>query len=177
LQGKNNRSKGNPAVYKLKEGDFMEERLRTVLAPYQGKSDMLIPILQQVQGELGYLPDEAMLEIARTTGIPESRVYAVASFYAQFYFTRRGRHQTKVCAGTACHVKGGARILDAFVRELGIASGCTSEDFEHSLETVACVGACALAPVVVVDEEVHGQVNSTTISKILDSFKEDPMEA
>ena len=155
----------------------MEERLRTVLAPYKGKSDMLIPVLQQVQAELGYLPDEAMLEIARTTGLPESRVYAVASFYAQFYFTRRGKHQTKVCAGTACHVKGGARILDAFERELGIANGCTSEDFEHSLETVACVGACALAPVVVVDEEVHGQVNSAAISKIMKNLKDDKMEA
>jgi NADH-quinone oxidoreductase subunit E len=154
----------------------MEERLSEILSPYEGKRDALIPILQKVQEELGYLPSEAMQEIARTTGLPQSRVYAVATFYAQFYFTRRGRHQTKICAGTACHVKGAARIMDTFERELGIACGETSEDYEHSLETVACVGSCALAPVVVVDEEVYGQVDSSKMSKIFDDFKETAKE-
>jgi NADH-quinone oxidoreductase subunit E len=161
---------------KAKEGDRMEERLSEILSPYEGKQDALIPILQKVQEELGYLPAEAMQEIARTTGLPQSRVYAVATFYAQFYFTRRGRHQTKICAGTACHVKGAARIMDTFERELGIACGETSEDYEHSLETVACVGSCALAPVVVVDEEVYGQVDSSKMSKIFNYFKESRKE-
>jgi len=150
----------------------MEERLNTVLAPYKGKGNALIPVLQAVQAELGYLPDDAMLAIAKTTGVPESRVYGVATFYAQFYFTRRGKNQTKVCTGTACHVKGAARVMDAFERELGIACGTTSEDYEHSLETVACVGSCALAPVVVVNEEVYGQFKSSKIGKILESLKE-----
>lgn len=145
----------------------MDETLHNLLAPYKDKSEALIPILQHVQGELGYLSDEAMLAIAGTTGIPESRVYAVASFYAQFYFTRRGKNQTKVCSGTACHVKGPARILDTFERELGIACGTTSEDYEHTLETVACVGSCALAPVVVVNDEVHGQMESGRVGKIV----------
>ncbi len=154
----------------------MEDRLGEILAPYKGKPDALIPILQKVQAEIGYLPEDAMLEIARTTGLSESRVYAVATFYAQFYFSRRGRHQTKVCAGTACHVKGGARILEAFERELGISCGSTSEDYEHSLETVACVGSCALAPVVVVDEEVYAEVDSKKISRIMEYFEADKAE-
>jgi NADH:ubiquinone oxidoreductase subunit E len=124
----------------------MEERLSKILSPYKGKRNALIPILQEVQAELGYLPDEAMMAIAKTTGLPESQVYGVATFYAQFYFSRRGKNQTKVCTGTACHVKGAARVLDAFEREMGIACGTTSEDYEHSLDTVACVGSCAPAP-------------------------------
>jgi NADH-quinone oxidoreductase subunit E len=149
----------------------MEERLTEILEPYKGNRHALIPVLQEVQAELGYLPDEAMLEIAKTTGLPESHVYGVATFYAQFYFSRRGKNQTKICSGTACHVKGAARVLDAFERGLGIACGSTSEDYEHSLETVACVGSCALAPVVVVNEEVHGQVESGKIDKILGKLK------
>jgi len=150
----------------------MEERLNAILEPYRGKKDSLIPILQKVQKELGYLPEEAMLEIARVTGVPESRVYGVATFYAQFYFTRRGKNQTKVCSGTACHVKGAARLRDALERELGIPCGTTSEDYEHTLETVACVGSCALAPVVVFNDEVHGQVETGKINKILAHSKE-----
>ena len=145
----------------------MEERLSAVLSPYEGRKDALIPILQKVQEELGYLPEEAMLAIAKITGMPESHVYGVATFYAQFYFSRRGKNQTKICSGTACHVKGAARVKDAFERELGIACGSTSEDYEHSLETVACVGSCALAPVVVVNDDVHGQVETSKIDKIL----------
>lgn len=150
----------------------MEERLSAILAPYKGKGNALIPILQEVQAEIGYLPDEAMLAIAKTTGLPESQVYGVATFYAQFYFSRRGKNLTKVCTGTACHVKGATRVMDAFERELGIACGTTSEDYEHSLETVACVGSCALAPVVVVNDNVHGQFKSSKIAKILESLKE-----
>ncbi len=151
----------------------MEERLSTILEPYQDQPNALIPILQEVQDELGYLPEEAMLEIAKTTGLPESQVYGVATFYAQFYFSRRGKNQTKVCSGTACHVKGAARVLDTFERELGIACGTTSEDYEHTLETVACVGSCALAPVVVINDHVHGQVTTGKVGKILkESSKE-----
>ncbi len=151
----------------------MEERLSAVLSPYEGRKDALIPMLQKVQEELGYLPEEAMMAIAKFTGTPESHVYGVATFYAQFYFSRRGRNQTKICTGTACHVKGAARVKDAFERELGLACGMTSEDYEHSLETVACVGSCALAPVVVVNEDVHGQVETGKIDKILEQSIKD----
>ena len=151
----------------------MEERLSAVLSPYEGREDALIPMLQKVQEELGYLPEEAMMAIAKFTGTPESHVYGVATFYAQFYFSRRGRNQTKICTGTACHVKGAARVKDAFERELGLACGMTSEDYEHSLETVACVGSCALAPVVVVNDHVHGQVETGKIDKILEQSIKD----
>ncbi len=151
----------------------MEERLSAVLSPYEGRKDALIPMLQKVQEELGYLPEEAMMAIAKFTGTPESHVYGVATFYAQFYFSRRGRNQTKICTGTACHVKGAARVKDAFERELGLACGMTSEDYEHSLETVACVGSCALAPVVVVNDHVHGQVQTGKIDKILEQSIKD----
>lgn len=151
----------------------MEERLSAVLSPYEGRKDALIPMLQKVQEELGYLPEEAMMLIAKITGMPESHVYGVATFYAQFYFSRRGKNQTKICSGTACHVKGAARVKDAFERQLGISCGSTSEDYEHSLETVACVGSCALAPVVVVNEDVHGQVQTGKIDKILEQSIKD----
>ena len=151
----------------------MEQRLSAVLSPYEGRKDALIPMLQKVQEELGYLPEEAMMAIAKFTGTPESHVYGVATFYAQFYFSRRGRNQTKICTGTACHVKGAARVKDAFERELGLACGMTSEDYEHSLETVACVGSCALAPVVVVNDHVHGQVETGKIDKILEQSIKD----
>jgi len=140
---------------------------RDILSQYKGERSELIPILQATQHELGYLPEEAMQEIAAFVSMADSQVYGVATFYSQFYFSRRGKHQTKVCSGTACHVRGAARVLDTFERELGIASGTTSEDYEHSLEKVACVGSCALAPVVVIDEKVYGQVDSGKISGIL----------
>jgi NADH-quinone oxidoreductase subunit E len=145
---------------------------RDVFSQFKGERSELIPILQATQHVLGYLPTEAMQEIAAFVSMPDSQVYGVATFYSQFYFSRRGKHQTKVCSGTACHVKGAARVLDTFQRELGIKCGMTSEDFEHSLETVACVGSCALAPVVVIDEKVYGQIDPGKISGILEKVIE-----
>lgn len=145
----------------------MEERLRTVLAPYKGKRDMLIPILQQVQATLGYLPDEAMAEISQVTGLPESRVYAVASFYAQFRFTPRGKHTIMVCRGTACHVRGAEKILEETERTLGIAEGETTKDLEYTLETVACIGCCALAPCIMIDEDVEAKLTPKMVSEVI----------
>lgn len=145
----------------------MEERLSAVLAPYSGKQDALIPILQKVQEEIGYLPDEAMFAIARTTGLPESRVYAVASFYAQFRFTPRGKHTIMVCRGTACHVRGAERILEETERTLGIVEGETTEDQQYTLETVACIGCCALAPCVMIDEEVEAKLTPKMVPEII----------
>ena len=142
----------------------MEERLRAVLSSYQGTGDELIPILQRVQGEFGYLPEQAMLRIARFTGVPESRVYAVATFYAQFRFTPIGRNQVMVCRGTACHVRGAPRILEEIERQLGIKEGETTPDREYSLETVACIGCCALAPCMMINKEVHGRLNGKVVA-------------
>ena len=144
----------------------MEERLSTVLAPYKGRGDRLIPILQEVQAELGYLPEEAMRAISKTTGLPESRVYAVASFYAQFRFTPMGKHTVMVCRGTACHVQGAKRILEETERQLGIQEGETTEDLEYTLETVACIGCCALAPCVMIDEEVEAKLTPKKVTEL-----------
>lgn len=149
----------------------MKERLHEILSPYEGKQDQLIPILQKVQGELGYLPDDAMLEIARTTGLSESRVYAVASFYAQFRFTPRGKHSFMVCRGTACHVKGAEKILEEAERSLGIVEGETTKDLQYTLETVACIGCCALAPCVMIDEEVEAKLTPKMVAEIIDGRK------
>jgi NADH-quinone oxidoreductase subunit E len=131
--------------------------LAEVFDSYSGNEQELISILQDVQERFGYLPEEAMLEISRFLGIPESRVYAVASFYAQFRFTPMGKNIVMCCRGTACHVKGAPRILDEVKRELGIDEGETTEDLEYTLETVACIGCCALAPCLMIMERVMGR--------------------
>ncbi|MBL7209874.1 MAG: NADH-quinone oxidoreductase subunit NuoE [Dehalococcoidia bacterium] len=140
-----------------------------MLAEYEGEKGALIPILQKVQEKVGYLPEEAISKVAAFTKMSESEIFGVASFYAQFYFTRRGKHTLKVCLGTACHVRGGERILDEVKRELGVESGETTKDYKFSLERVACFGACALAPVMVIDKNVYGRV---TIAKAKDILSE-----
>ena len=144
----------------------MEEQLHAILAPYEGRKDKLIPILQQVQGEYGYLSEESMAAIAGVTGLPESRVYAVASFYAQFRFKPMGKHKIMVCRGTACHVQGAKRILEETERQLGITEGETTEDLEYTLETVACIGCCALAPCVMIDEEVEAKLTPKKVTEL-----------
>jgi NADH-quinone oxidoreductase subunit E len=131
----------------------------------------LIPILQDVQKVLGYVPREAMREIARFLNLPESTVYGVVTFYAQFYLTRQGKHRIKVCRGTACHVRGSARIMEVVKKKLGIKPGETTPDYRFSLERVACFGSCALAPVMVVDGKVHGRMTPQKAEKILDQMR------
>ena len=145
----------------------MEERLKAILSSYQGKRDELIPILQKVQEEFGYLPEEAMLEVAKLTGVPESRVYAVATFYAQFRFTPMGRTIVTVCRGTACHVRGAPKVLQEMENQLGINVGETTGDLEYTLDSVACIGACGLAPVLKMGEEVHGKLQAKEVARIL----------
>jgi len=120
-----------------------------------------------VQGELGYLPEEAVSEIAHFLGVSESEVYGVASFYAQFRFEQQGKHGVKVCRGTSCHVRGGERILREVEKHLGIRPGETTDDFEYSLETVACFGSCALSPVMVIDKTVYGRMTNRRVAQIL----------
>lgn len=147
-----------------------EEKIDTILSRYQGTRQELIPILQEVQGEYGYLPREAMAKIARFLRTPASQIYGVATFFAQFYFTKRGKHGIKVCLGTACHVKGGARLMEAFERELNIPCGCTTEDHQFSLERVNCVGSCAIAPVVMVGEDVYGHLETKSVKEVLGRY-------
>jgi NADH-quinone oxidoreductase subunit E len=138
-----------------------------VLGSYTGEKAELIPILQQVQHVLGYLPEEAMGRIAAFTGVPECTVFGVATFYAQFKFVPVGRNVVKVCRGTGCYVKGAPRLLDEVEKLLGIRDGETTPDMEYTLETVACFGSCALAPVMVVNDRVYGRVSPEKVRKIL----------
>lgn len=133
--------------------------------------EQLLPILQRVQARLGYLPPAAMRQIAAALNIPEVEVYGVATFYSQFRFHPPGKHQIKVCLGTACHMMGGHIVLDCFERRLNIKEGQTTPDREYSLERVACVGCCSLAPVVVVDDKVEGKVSPTRVDGLLLALK------
>jgi NADH-quinone oxidoreductase subunit E len=134
------------------------EGLRRRLQTSERHRSRLIPLLQMAQKELSYLPPEAIRLVAEHLQIPASEVYGVATFYNQFRFTPPGKYPIKVCLGTACHVKGGEIILENFERKLGIKDGETTEDREFSIERVACVGCCALAPVVLVGDSVHGHM-------------------
>ncbi len=154
----------------------MHERLSSILAPYRGQRGALIPVLQKVQEELGYLPEEAISEIAHFLGVSESEVYGVASFYAQFRFIRQGEHTIKVCQGTACHVRGGRRILETVERELSLQPGETTEDYKFSLERVACFGSCALAPVVVVDKTVYGRMTTAKARQVLGGYLQEKQD-
>ncbi len=148
----------------------MHEKLSEVLTPYQGQKGATIPVLQKVQEELGYLPEETISEIANFLSLSKNEVYGVASFYAQFRFERPGEHIIKVCEGTACHVGGSARILEEVEREIGIQPGGTTEDYKFSLERVACVGCCALAPVMIVDNTVNAKMTIDKAKKTLAQY-------
>lgn len=133
----------------------------------------LIGILQEVQERFGYLPASALEEISRRSRTPLSRIYGVVSFYAQFYTSPRGRHTIHCCRGTACHVRGGKTVLQAIQKLLGIEDGETTEDMKFYLETVACVGTCFLAPVMMIDNQYFGHLTPQRVQSILNSFPGD----
>ena len=148
----------------------MQERLKTIFSGYGGERSDLIPILQDVQAALGYIPPEAMTQMAEFLKLPESTVYGVVTFYAQFYMTRQGKHKIKVCQGTACHVRGARRIMAAVRKKLGINPGETTEDYQFTIERVACFGSCALAPVMVVDGKVYGRMTPQKAERLLEDL-------
>jgi NADH-quinone oxidoreductase subunit E len=151
----------------------MLAQLGKILWVFEGKKGALIPILQRVQEEFGYLPQEALTEIATFLKLPPSHVFSVATFYAHFYLTRRGDHLVRVCQGTACHVRGASDILETAQYRLGIKTGQTTEDYNYSLERVACLGSCALAPIIVVDDTIYPQVTTKQVTEILANNKYD----
>jgi NADH-quinone oxidoreductase subunit E len=130
----------------------------------------LIPILQEVQESHGYVSPDVIDEIGAFTGVSPGEIFGVASFYAHFRFTKPGKHTIKVCRGTACHVRGSERILELVERELKVRAGQTTADELFSLERIACFGCCALAPVVVVDKDVHGRMSSTKARRLLTQY-------
>jgi len=143
------------------------EKLNKILAVFEGERGGLISILQRVQEEFGYLPEAALSLIADFLKLPQSQVFSVATFYDHFYLTRRGDHLVSVCQGTACHVLGARDILKTTENCLGIKTGQTTPDYKYSLERVACLGSCALAPVVLIDNEVHSRMTVRKVKKLL----------
>jgi NADH:ubiquinone oxidoreductase subunit E len=137
------------------------------LARHPRVTGNLIAILHDVQSRCGWLPEPALRHLSARTGVPVTRLYGIASFYHFFSLTPKGRHQVHVCLGTACHVKGGRRILDDLERRLGVRSGETTPDRRFSVDEVRCVGACSFAPVVVVDEAAHGEMTAKKLSDLL----------
>jgi len=149
----------------------MGSQTQGVITQFSGDRSNLIPILQKVQEADRFISEDAIGEISHHLGISENDIYSVASFYAQFRFHRPGDHTIKVCLGTACHVRGGERIAESVERELGIKPGQTTEDFKFSMERVACFGCCALAPVMVVDDDVYSRMTPVKVKEILEKYK------
>jgi NADH-quinone oxidoreductase subunit E len=141
-----------------------------LFAEFTGTEGDLIPLLQRVQQAQGYLSSEGLRSISRFLRISENRIYGVASFYSQFRFTPPGRNTIKVCLGTACHVLGGQVLRESLERTLGIASGETTSDGRFDLQQVACLGCCALAPVMQVNAEIHGKLTASRLDEILASY-------
>ncbi|MEE8620366.1 MAG: NADH-quinone oxidoreductase subunit NuoE, partial [Dehalococcoidia bacterium] len=144
----------------------MEYSLSKILSSYQRTPDKLIPILQRIQAEFGYLPEEAINRVAEFCRVAESKVFGIASFYAQFRFAPLGKTQVTTCRGTACHVRGAPQILDEVKRQLGIEEGETTPDLEYSLETVACIGCCALAPCLTINGKVEAKVTPKRVKEL-----------
>lgn len=150
----------------------METTVKNILANHpNAKRDSLIPILQEVQEEQGHLSKEAVAQIGRHLNLPTSKIYGVATFYNQFRFESVGKYHIQVCRGTACHVKGSAKVLEAIQRELKIEPGHTTRDGEFSLEVVACIGACGLAPVIAINGEFYAGVTPDKVKSILKSYR------
>jgi NADH-quinone oxidoreductase subunit E len=148
-----------------------QEIVKQVLQKHQHDKALLVDVLQDIQAEIGYLPQEALEETGRGLGVPVSRVYSVATFFKAFSLKPRGRHLINVCLGTACHVRGSDKVLAEIERELKIKAGETTQDLKFTLETVNCVGACALGPMVIVGEEYHGEMTPEGVASVLQKYK------
>ena len=137
--------------------------LDKVLEEYAGQKGAVIPILQHTQEIYGYLPKEILAEISKRTSIPLSRLIGVATFYAQFRLTKCGKHLIRICDGTACHVRGATKCIEAVENSLGVPAGGTSPDYEYTMEIVYCLGSCGMAPVAVVDDKVYGRLTPNSL--------------
>lgn len=153
----------------LKSKEALE--LEKVFAKYVGKKGALIPVLQAAQQIYGYLPADVMKEISVNLQIPLSKIYGVVTFYSQFHLKPRGRNIIRVCLGTACHVRGGSKIVEAVTKAVGIKDGETTEDLRYTFESVACLGACGLAPVMMVNDDTHGRLTPDMVAGLLEQYK------
>ncbi|MBI5049374.1 MAG: NADH-quinone oxidoreductase subunit NuoE [Nitrospirae bacterium] len=143
-----------------------------VLSERQKKRGILIHAFQRIQEEHNYLPEDVLRKLSQKLGVPLSDVYSTASFYKQFYFTPRGKNIVKVCTGTACHVRGASKVLDAVEKEFNIKQGETTDDLSMTLETVGCIGCCGLAPVATINEEIVGEIDMRKIEEVIETIKE-----
>ncbi|UCF13028.1 MAG: NADH-quinone oxidoreductase subunit NuoE [Thermoplasmatales archaeon] len=150
-----------------------KSEIEKIVGPFKDKKGALISILQHVQSKFGYLSEVAISDIANELKLSENEIYGVATFYSQFKFNKPGKHQVKVCLGTACHVRGGHDLMGTVERQLDIKHGEKTKDSQFSLERVACMGCCALAPVMVVDKDIYGKTSSTKVKQILNKYKND----
>ncbi len=153
------------------------DTLSKVRKNFEGKPADLVPVLQRVQGAEGYLSPGAVRSVSRWLKISENEIYGVATFYAQFRFTQPGKHHIRVCLGTACHVRGGEQMLDVLERRLDIRPGETSADDKYDLERVACLGCCALAPVISIDDRIYSQMSVLKLQRLLDERQDDTRSA
>lgn len=145
-------------------------RLDRILDEFKGQKGAIIPILQRAQDTYGYLPREALVYISKKAMLPLHQLFGVATFYTQFHLKRRGKHLIRICDGTACHVRGAAKNIDAVTKALGIAPGETTPDYKFSLEIVYCLGSCGLAPVALVDDKVYGTLVPEVLVKRLEAI-------
>jgi len=149
----------------------LKSKIKSILGRNGNDHGMLVSILQDTQAEFGYLSREVITEISKQLDIPLSQVYGLATFFKAFSLTPRGRHQIQVCQGTACHVRGAEKILDTVERELGIKPGENDKGLKFSLETVNCVGACALGPIVIIDGKYSGEMKIEAVKPLLEGYK------
>ncbi len=149
-----------------------EEQLLKVINQFRDDKGCLMPIMQEAQNIYGYLPIEVQTMISDALGVPLEKVYGVSTFYSQFSLTPKGKHTVSVCLGTACYVKGSGDIYNKLMEVLGIVGGECTPDGLFSLEACRCVGACGLAPVMIVDDDVHGRVTVDDVEKIIDNYRE-----
>lgn len=149
-----------------------EEQLRRVIEQHKDQPGAMMPVLQTAQEIFGYLPEEVQIIVAEGLDVPLTQVYGVASFYSQFHLNPKGKYQISICLGTACYVKGAAAILEAVEEKLHIKSGGITEDGLFSLDACRCIGACGLAPVMMINEDVYGRLTSDQVGAILDRYRE-----
>lgn len=157
---------------KDKEHDEKLEKLNAVIDEYRGQPGALIPVLHKAQQIYGFLGEEVQYHVAQGLGVPLADVYGVVTFYSLFTMTPRGDHNIAVCLGTACYVKGAGELVSKIGDEFGIKVGEVSEDRKFSLEATRCIGACGLAPVLTVNEEVHGRLNADQLGELLQKYKQ-----
>jgi NADH:ubiquinone oxidoreductase subunit E len=148
-----------------------ETKLTEIIEKYGPDTNAVVAMLQDIQEEYNYLPKEILEKLSAETDIPLSRILSVATFYKAFSLTPKGKYPINVCLGTACHVRGGARLMEKLERELGIDRGETSEDLRFSLDEVRCLGCCGLAPVIMVGKDVHGKLSEATVSPVINQYK------